>query len=63
MEFDNNKTEWADLPEEKKKHQLFLNQKALLDQFLKTGAITKAQHDKSLGDLVKKMGETEEQDG
>ena len=48
---------------DQKKHQLFLNQKALLDQFLKTGAITKAQHDKSLGDLIEKMGETEEHDG
>ncbi len=42
-------------PEEKNK-QLYLKQKALLDQFLKTGAITQAQYEKSLGDLTEKMG-------
>ena len=42
-------------PEEKKK-QLFLNQKQLLDTFLEHGAISKAQYDKSLGDLIMKMG-------
>lgn len=42
-----------------KKHLLFLKQKALLSQFLKTGAITQAQHDKSLRDLTEKMGEKE----
>ena len=38
---------WSSMTHEQKKHQLFLKQKALLDQFLKTGAISKAQHDKS----------------
>ena len=38
-------------------HQLFLRQKALLDQFLANGAISKAQYDKSFGDLREKMGE------
>ena len=42
-------------PEEKRR-QLFLRQKQLLDQFLKTGAISQAQYDKSLGDLTRKMG-------
>ena len=42
-----------------KNHQLFLRQKDLLDQFLQNGAITKAQHDKSLHDLREKMGEQE----
>ena len=42
-------------PEEKKK-QLFLNQKQLLDTFLEHGAISQAQYDKSLGDLIMKMG-------
>ena len=47
-------------PEEKKK-QLFLNQKQLLDTFLEHGAISQAQYDKSLGDLIEKMGiETDE---
>ena len=32
-------------------------QKALLDQFLERGAITQAQHDKSLHDLTVKMRE------
>lgn len=43
------------LPEEKKK-QLFLDQKRLLDTFLEKKAISRAQYDKSLGDLREKMG-------
>ena len=39
-----------------KKKQLFLDQKKTLDSFLKTGAISRMQYDKSYGDLVKKMG-------
>ena len=42
-------------PEEKKK-QLFLRQKETLDTFLENGAITRAQYDKSLGDLIRLMG-------
>ena len=42
-----------------KKRQLYLRQKALLDIFLGNGAITRAQYDKSLGDLTVKMGMTE----
>ena len=41
---------------EDKKKQLFLNQKHLLDTFLDHGAISQAQYDKSLGDLIVKMG-------
>lgn len=37
------------------KRQLFLTQKQTLDLFLQNGAITKAQYDKSLGDLKLKM--------
>lgn len=40
-----------------KNHRLFLRQKALLDQFLANGAISKAQYEKSFGDLREKMGE------
>jgi hypothetical protein len=58
MEPVSNNPEWDSLTHEQKNHQLFLKQKALLDQFLETGAISKAQHDKSLHDLVEKMGET-----
>ena len=39
-----------------KKKILFLEQKKTLDSFLKTGAISKMQYDKSYGDLVRKMG-------
>ena len=52
----NTETDWANLTHDQKNHQLFLNQKALLDQFLRTGAISKAQYNKSLGDLKEKMG-------
>lgn len=38
------------------KKELFLRQKETLDTFLRTGAISKAQYDKSYGDLVIKMG-------
>ena len=41
---------------EDKKKQLFLNQKHTLDLFLERGAISRAQYDKSLGDLVRLMG-------
>jgi hypothetical protein len=51
---DNNKTA---LSYEEKNHQLFLRQKAMLDGFLERGAISQAQHDKSLHDLAEKMGE------
>ena len=40
--------------------ELFRRQKALLATFLATGAITQAQHDKSLNCLVEKMGIREE---
>ncbi len=36
--------------------KLYLDQKRTLDLFLSNGAITKAQYDKSLGDLTRKMG-------
>ena len=39
-----------------KNRQLFLRQKKLLDLFLEKGAISRAQHDKSLHDLREKMG-------
>ena len=43
--------------------QLYLNQKNTLDIFLRNGAISQAQYDKSLGDLKKKMGiEAEKQE-
>ena len=48
--------DWESLSPEEKKRQLFLKQKDLLDTFLKSGAISRAQYDKSLGDLKEKMG-------
>ena len=41
---------------EEKKRDLYLRQKELLDMFLEHGAISRAQYDKSLGDLTVKMG-------
>ena len=49
-------TSWEDLTPEEKKKRLFLKQKQTLDLFLERNAISKAQYDKSLGDLVEKMG-------
>ena len=49
-------TEWEQLSPEDKKMQLFLKQKNTLDLFLESNAISKAQYDKSLGDLIEKMG-------
>ena len=48
---------WEKLTHSEKNHQIFLQQKDLLDLFLKNGAISQAQHDKSLHDLTEKMGE------
>ena len=41
---------------EEKNHDLYLRQKQTLDLFLERGAISQAQHDKSLHDLTVKMG-------
>jgi len=49
-------TQIPQLPTAEKKIQLFLQQKAMLSQFLCNGAITPAQYAKSLGDLTEKMG-------
>ena len=48
--------EWEQLSPEDKKKQLYLEQKKTLETFLAHGAISKAQFDKSLGDLTVKMG-------
>lgn len=49
-------TQWGTLSPEDKKKQLFLNQKHTLDLFLERNAISQAQYDKSLHDLIQKMG-------
>ena len=51
------KLDWENLSLEEKQHQLYLQQKKTLDTFLAHGAISRAEHDKSLGDLREKMGE------
>ena len=49
-------TAWDAMSHEEKNHQLYLKQKQMLDMFLERGAISQAQHDKSLHDLTVKMG-------
>ena len=51
-----NQTDWEKLSPEEKRVQLYLKQKKLLEDFLERGAISKAQYEKSLGDLTEKMG-------
>lgn len=48
--------DWDKLTPEEKKKQLFLEQKNTLALFLERNAISKAQYEKSLGDLISKMG-------
>ena len=52
---------WSSLSPEEKKRELFIRQKELLDTFLSTGAISQAQHDKSLNCLIEKMGIKDDQ--
>ena len=47
---------WEDMTPDEKKKELFRKQKKTLDLFLERNAISKAQYDKSLGDLTEKMG-------
>ena len=57
MDFKDNNTGWDALSYQEKNHQLFLTQKSMLAKFLERGAISQAQHDKNLRDLIVKMGE------
>ena len=47
---------WETLTPEEKRRALYDRQVATLKTFLEHGAITQAQHDKSLHDLTEKMG-------
>ena len=47
---------WESMSPDEKKLELFRRQEDLLDTFLSTGAISQAQHDKSLSCLIEKMG-------
>ena len=58
--FDIEPTEWSTLSYAEKNRHLFRQEKDLLDMFLEKGAITQAQHDKSLHDLKEKMGMEDE---
>ena len=44
------------LSPEEKRRDLYCRQKKLLETFLEHNAITRAQFEKSLGDLTEKMG-------
>lgn len=57
MDISHDNSIWANLSYEEKNHQLFLQQKRMLDTVWEHGAISKEQHDKSLHDLAEKMGE------
>lgn len=49
---------WYSLNYEEKNNLLFHRQKQTLEMFLERGAISREQHDKSLNDLIEKMGGT-----
>lgn len=51
--------DWASFSHEEKNRFLFFRQKQMLDMFMEHGAISQAQHDKSLHDLIEKMGKQE----
>ena len=51
-----NQVAWETLTPEQKRRALYDRQVATLKTFLGHGAITQAQHDKSLHDLTEKMG-------
>ena len=48
--------EWNMMSPVEKNRELFRQQKQTLDLFRERNAISKAQYDKSLGDLIEKMG-------
>ncbi|MDO4939512.1 MAG: hypothetical protein Q4E54_06085 [Lachnospiraceae bacterium] len=56
MELTNENEEYTKMSPEQKKRHLYEHQKDILDKFLKRGAISKQQYDKSLRDLTEKMG-------
>ena len=56
MEIEHETEQWSGLSREEKRRRLYLRQKALLEQFLQKGAISRAQYEKSLRNLTEKMG-------
>ena len=55
MNFTIEDSTWSRLSHEERNRELFQKQKQMLDGFLEHGAISQAQHDKSLHDLREKM--------
>ena len=55
-EMQERENEWESLSPEEKKRKLYEQQKTTLYTFLAHGTISRAQYDKSLGDLTVKMG-------
>ena len=55
-----NPDSWSLLSPAEKKLELFRRQKELLNTFLSTGAISQAQHNKSLNCLIEILGIKEE---
>ncbi len=53
---DEHGVDWENLAPDEKKRALFEKQKALLDTFLRTGAIDRRQYRKSLTCMAEKMG-------
>lgn len=51
---------WGSLSYNDKNRVLYERQKKMLEEFLKRGAISKAQYEKSLHDLTEKMGMKEQ---
>ena len=56
MKEENARDSWATMTHEEKNRILYQKQKELLATFLKKGAISKEQYEKSLYDLTEKMG-------
>ena len=56
MDITTDRPGWDHLSHDEKNRELFHQQKQTLDTLLAHGAITRAQHDKSLHDLTEKMG-------
>ena len=55
MNFDDD-SNWNQLSPEQKRRQLYLHQVKTLNDFLERNAITRAEYEKTLGDLTMKMG-------
>ena len=51
-----NDAAWETMTPEQKRRELYDRQVELLDTFLEHRAISQEQHDKSLHDLIEKMG-------